>query len=152
MRRHRVRVSPKVARPPQPPSCKTGPPCMLYRLVMHRGRFRSLRFPTTFQGKFDEADELFLRAVEIHEEDLGSGHAGLAAVLKMRASSFMDQVRIVRGFTRPLVSAVASRIWSVTNRPCVFNSPPGTTFPRVGRRSLTTGRTNFLKGSQVRFC
>ena len=48
-----------------------------------------------FQGKFDEADPLYLRAIEIGEKTLGPDHPDLATLLKNRARLLQQQVRAV---------------------------------------------------------
>ena len=48
-----------------------------------------------FQGKFDEADPLYLRAIEIGEKTLGPDHPDLATLLNNRARLLQQQVRAV---------------------------------------------------------
>ena len=49
-----------------------------------------------FQGKFDEADPLYLRAIEIGEKTLGPEHPSLATTLNNRAGLLEQQVRFAR--------------------------------------------------------
>ena len=51
-----------------------------------------------FQGKFDEADPLYLRAIEIGEKTLGPDFPDLAAMLNNRAVLLKAQLRAVRKF------------------------------------------------------
>ena len=50
------------------------------------------------QGKYDEADPLYLRAIEIGEKTLGPDHPDLATRLNNRARLLESQVRAVRKF------------------------------------------------------
>lgn len=50
--------------------------------------------PDSYQGKFDEADRLCLRAIDIHEKALGPDHPHLGAPLNNRAMLLMAQVRV----------------------------------------------------------
>ena len=45
------------------------------------------------QGKFEEADSLYLRAIEIGEKTLGPDHPDLATRLNNRAGLLRKQVR-----------------------------------------------------------
>lgn len=45
------------------------------------------------QGKYDEADPLFLRVIEIYEKSLGPDHPHLAVTLNNRAGLLCKQVR-----------------------------------------------------------
>ena len=47
------------------------------------------------QGKYQEADELYLRAIGMQEKALGSNHPDLAASLGSRALLFQSQVTII---------------------------------------------------------
>lgn len=53
---------------------------------------RATRLP--FQGRYDEADALYARAIHIGQEVLGPKHAKLGAVLNNRALLLGKQVRI----------------------------------------------------------
>lgn len=51
-------------------------------------------FPT-FQGKYDEAEPLYVRAIAIVEKALGPEHPDLAVWLRNRAALLQKQVRAV---------------------------------------------------------
>lgn len=53
----------------------------------------------THQGKYVEADPLFLRAIEIVEKTLGPHHPRLATVINGQATCFMAQVRFRREYS-----------------------------------------------------
>ena len=59
-----------------------------------------LHFPIVctyvLQGKYDEADRLLLRVIEIDEKTLGRAHPDLATALNNRALLLKKQVRAVR--------------------------------------------------------
>ena len=52
-----------------------------------------LCFPLTLQGKYPEADRLFLRAIEIWEKALGPEHPNVALPLNNRAMLLTKKVR-----------------------------------------------------------
>ena len=56
--------------------------------------------PTSLQGKYAEADRLYLRAIEIGEKTLGPDHPDLAKRLNNRAGLLGEQVRAVRKFVK----------------------------------------------------
>lgn len=47
-----------------------------------------------FKEKFEEADPLYLRAIEMGEKALGPGHPALARQLNNRAGLLTKQVRV----------------------------------------------------------
>ena len=57
----------------------------------------------TFQGIFDKADSLYIRAIEITEKTLGSDHPDLALRINNRAGLLRAQVRFVRIFEKYIV-------------------------------------------------
>lgn len=50
--------------------------------------------PDYWQGNYDEADPLFLRAIDIHEKALGPDHPQLGQPLNDRALLLKTQVRV----------------------------------------------------------
>ena len=54
----------------------------------------ALVFLPAFQGMYDEADLLFLRAIEILEKTVGLDHPDLASTLSYRAALLRAQVRL----------------------------------------------------------
>lgn len=61
-------------------------------------RFRSrLVARNSRQGKFDEADDLFARAMEIWEQAVGSEHPMVATLLNDRACLLFKKVRRTEG-------------------------------------------------------
>lgn len=53
-------------------------------------------FFLSFEGKYNEADSLYLRAIEIGERTLPPDHADLAVRFNNRAGLLKAQVRVVK--------------------------------------------------------
>ncbi|CAN0601310.1 unnamed protein product, partial [Ectocarpus sp. 12 AP-2014] len=69
------------------------------------------------QGKYDEADPLYLRAIEIGEKTLGPDHPDLATRLNNRARTFPSYSRA--STNKPILSMVellrsGRRRWALT--------------------------------------
>ena len=58
--------------------------------------FRAFALP--IQGKYEEADSLHLRAIDIGEKKLGPDHPNLATWLNNRAGLLENQVRAIGSF------------------------------------------------------
>ena len=56
-------------------------------------RLRSKHHDSILQGRYDEADGLYLSCIEIQERALGPDHPGLAVSLSNRAGLLRQQVR-----------------------------------------------------------
>lgn len=55
-----------------------------------------LCFPVTHQGKYAEADPLYLRAIEMLEKGLGPEHPNVGSALTNRAALLAAQVRAIK--------------------------------------------------------